>query len=157
MKRRMILVFSLFFIFLYACFSDSVSSTERIKWISYNEGMTAGGKEGKKIFLSFYADWCTFCAKMDKETFKDPAIVKYLNEHFINIKIDTEKENEIARKHFVRGLPMTWFLESNGDKISSLPGYIPPDMFLQILKYIETDSYKKMTFKEYSDSLEKKK
>lgn len=117
--------------------------------------MAIGEKGHKKIFLSFYADWCTFCAKMEKETLKNPGVVKFLNENFICIRVNTEKEENIARKYFVRGLPMTWFLEPNGDKISSLPGYLPPEMFMQILRFIQTESYKKMTFKEYVGSLEK--
>lgn len=150
MTRKCGIVFIVLLWLAPAC-SESGSSTESVKWTSYNEGMLAAENEGKKIFLSFYADWCTFCAKMDKETFKEPAIAAYLNQHFISIRVDTEKEADIARKHFVRGLPMTWFMEPDGEKISSLPGYIPPEMFIQILKFIESDSYKGMTFKEYAE------
>ncbi len=155
MKVKILCLFVLFLCFIAACFSDSVPSSDSVKWYSYNEGIAAGEKEGKKVFVNFYADWCTFCAKMEKETFKEQSVVEYLNEHFISIKVNTEKENDIARKHFVRGLPMTWFLEPNGEKISSLPGYIQKDMFKQILQFIHTDSYNKMTFKEYISDHEK--
>ena len=154
MKRNSIGFLLLILWILPAC-AESVTSTEDVKWQPYSEGIKAGEREGKKVFLSFNADWCTFCAKMEKETLRDPRVVKFLNENFISIRVNTEKEEDIARKHFVRGLPMTWFLEPNGDKISSLPGYIPPEMFMQILQYIHTDNYKQMTFKEYVDGMEK--
>ncbi len=154
MDRKSLIFWVILLCLVLAC-SESVSTNENVKWYSYDEGTRAGKKEGKKIFLSFYADWCTFCAKMEKETFKEPAVIKFLNQYFISIRVNTEKEGEIARKHFVRGLPMTWFLEPDGEKISSLPGYIPPEMFIQILQFIHSDSYKKMTFKEYVTSLEK--
>ena len=105
------------------------------------------------MLLNFYADWCTFCKKMDKETFTDPDIVKLLNKEFISIKVNKDKEEAVARKYFVRGLPMIWFMEPDGEKISSLPGFIPPEMFMQILKFIDSNSYKKMTFKEFVDGL----
>jgi thioredoxin-related protein len=153
MNRKSLISGVMLLCLVMAC-SESVSSGESVKWYSYDEGIRAGEKEGKKIFLSFYADWCTFCKKMEKETFKEPAVVKFLNRHFISVRVNTEKETEIARKHFVRGLPMTWFLEPDGEKISSLPGYIPPEMLIRILKFIQSDSYKEMTFQEYVADLE---
>ncbi|MFO7964160.1 MAG: DUF255 domain-containing protein [Desulfobacterales bacterium] len=154
MNRKYMILWFILLILMSAC-SESVSSNERVKWHSYDAGMRQSEAEGKNVLISFYADWCTFCEKMEKETFKEPAIAKFLNENFISIKVDTEKEAEVARKYFVRGLPMTWFLEPGGEKISSLPGYIPPEMFLQILKYIHSGSYEEMTFKEYVTELEK--
>ena len=153
MSRKILGVFLLFLILMAACRSDSGSPSENVKWHSYNEGLQLGEKEGKKVFLTFYADWCTFCTKMDKETFHNQEVANFLNKRFVSIKVNKDKEEAIARKHFVTGLPMTWFIEPSGEKINSLPGYIPPEMFLQILKYIDTESYKEMTFKEYVDSL----
>jgi thioredoxin-related protein len=153
MSRKIPGLIILLLLSLAACRSDSGPSSESIKWYSYDEGTQLGEKEGKKVVLNFYADWCTFCAKMDKETFNTPEIVTLLNQQFISIKVNKDKQEEIARKYFVRGLPMTWFMEPDGDKISSLPGYIPPEMFMQILKFIDSGSYNDMTFKEYVDSL----
>src|SRR4030042_4354310 len=124
MSRKILGFFLLFLISLAACRSETGPSSESIKWHSYDEGVQLGEKEGKKVFLTFYADWCTFCAKMDKETFRSPEVVNFLNKRFISIKVNKDKEEAIARKHFVTGLPMTWFMEPNGEKISSLPGYI---------------------------------
>ena len=151
---------SFFFLFVplivfTACGSDSATSSEKIKWYAYDEGMTAGKQEGKKVFISFYADWCTFCEKMDKETFREKEVVRFVNENFLPIRVNSDKEVEIARKYFVRGLPMTWFLDPNGEKISSIPGYIPPEMFMQVLNFVHSDSYKSMTFKEFVEKREK--
>ncbi len=147
-----IFIIPLILLSLAACKSDSDSPGEAVKWHSYAEGTKLGEKEGKKVFISFYADWCTFCAKMEKETFSSPEVVELLNKRFIPVKVNQDKEGDIARKHFVKGLPMSWFTEPGGEKISSLPGYIPPEIFLQILNYIDSNSYKDMTFKEYVDN-----
>jgi hypothetical protein len=37
-------------------------------------------------------------------------------------------------------------------RITNIPGYANPDMFLVILNYIKSESYKKMSLKEYWDS-----
>ena len=124
-----------------------------IRWFAYDEGMALGRQEGKKIFLSFHADWCAFCKKMEKESFSKPAIIDYLNKHFISIKVNTDEERDTAVKYFVRGLPVTWFLEPDGNKIGGNPGYIPPKQLLALLKYIHTDSYKTMQFNEFQKGL----
>jgi len=126
-----------------------------IKWYSYDEGMALGKRQGKKIFLYFWAEWCAFCKKMERETFNKSLVASNLNKNFISIKVNSEKERKTSSLYNVRGFPTSWFLTENGEIISSLPGYIPPDMFLYILKFIHSDSYKKMTFGDYLKSMKK--
>ena len=105
--------------------------------------------QDKPVFLYFHADWCTYCTKLKKTTFADKDVLNYLNDNFISIAIDTEKEKEFASQWGVKGLPTLWFLKSDSSKISNLPGYVGPDQFLAILKYISTQSYEKMSFAEF--------
>jgi thioredoxin-related protein len=108
-----------------------------INWYSYKEGMVTGRIEKKKVFLHFYANWCGYCRKMAKDTFQDPSVVSYLNENFIAIRVDFDKENEIASRYGVRGLPSTWFLTQTGERIGNVPGYIPPKSLLLMLKEVQ--------------------
>ncbi len=110
------------------------TAPENINWYAYKDGLNQGKKNGKKIFINFRADWCGWCRKMEKETFKDPLIVSYLNKNFISIKVDTDKQKDLAAKYGVRGLPLNWFIEGNGERIGSRPGYISAEMLLSILK-----------------------
>ena len=126
----------------------SVSSpdTVGIKWYGYDEGMALGKKEGKKILLHFYADWCHYCKKMDSETFSKRDVADYMNRNFIPIRLNSDTETRLAQEYRVSGLPTTWFMDKDGERIQSLPGYLPREMFLAFLKYIHTDSYKTMSF-----------
>ena len=132
---------------------SSAAFSAGIRWYGYDEGIARAKKENKKVFLYFWADWCGYCEKMEKETLAKPDVISFLNDKFIPIKVNSDAEQRLAAQYFVRGLPTTWFLGKNGEKISNLPGYVSSDMFLPILHYIYTDSYKKMTFKKF---LEKK-
>ncbi|OQX17558.1 MAG: hypothetical protein BWK80_39495 [Desulfobacteraceae bacterium IS3] len=129
--------------------SDKKSSSSPVKWYSYKEGLAAGKKEKKNMLINFYADWCGFCKKMDNETFKDTPVVNYLNENFISIKVNSDKEQQIARDFYVQGLPTMWFLSYEEERLTSLPGYVPADRMLPLLKFIHTESYKKMKFSEF--------
>ena len=140
-----------FLILIFLCLPNPVFSA-KVRWYGYEEGLTLGQKDNKKIFLYFWADWCKFCEKMEKETLAKPEISTYLNENFISVKVNSDKEQDIFAKYFSRGVPNSWFIDETGGKISNLPGYVPSQMFLPILKYIQTDSYKKMSFKDFSKS-----
>ena len=126
-----------------------VAFSAAIRWYSYDKGLSLGKKEGKKIFLYFWADWCRYCEKMEKETLTKPAVISFLNDKFIPIKVNSDAEKRLAMQYSVRGLPTAWFLGESGEKISNLPGYASLDLFLPILDYIHTDSYKKMTFEKF--------
>ena len=122
-----------------------------IGWKGYDKGLALAKKEGKKVMLHFWAEWCGYCKKMEKETFQEKEVIAYLNDYYIPIKVNSDIEQQLAANYFVRGLPTTWFLTKKGEKISNLPGYVPADMFLPILKFVHTDSYEKMSFKEFLD------
>ena len=86
---------------------------------------------------------------MEAESFSNPEVVRFLKLHFVLIRTNIDKERKIASDYYVRTLPTSWFLEADGSKITSIPGYVHPDTFLVILKYVDSESYKKMTLKEF--------
>ena len=121
---------------LIICIAGVASASDSIQWRSYEEGMVLGKVEKKKVFLHFYADWCAFCRKMAKDTFKDPDVITYLNKNFIPVMVNTDEDQETAAAYGALGLPYTVFLMENGEPIVSVPGYIPPDTLLAMLKEI---------------------
>ncbi|MGE0085479.1 MAG: thioredoxin family protein [Desulfococcaceae bacterium] len=133
--------------------SPAKADAGNIAWLSYEEGLSRGKTEKKKIFLNFYADWCQYCKIMDMQTFRDSSVVKYLNENFISVRINSDHNRKIAADYNVTGLPVSWFVAENGENIGSQPGFIPPDALLPLLKYIHTDSYKKMNFTQFMEKM----
>jgi len=124
-------------------------NSSNINWQNYENGMVRGKSESKKILINFYADWCRYCKEMDKKTFKDKSVISYLNENFVSIKVNSDKNRKLAQTYNVRGLPATWFITETGENIGNRPGYMSPEDMLNVLKYIYTDSYKKMNFSEF--------
>jgi len=126
--------------------------SSNIDWKPYTQGLNLAKAEKKPVFLYFHADWCKYCTKLKKTTFVDKDVFNYLNNNFISIKIDTEKEKDLAMQWGIKGLPNLWFLKADNSKISNIPGYVGPDQFLNILKYIRTQSYDKMSFSDFLKS-----
>jgi uncharacterized protein YyaL (SSP411 family) len=55
-------------------------------------------KEPRKVVVDVYTEWCGWCKKMDKATFQNEVIVKYLNENYYAIKFNAEQREDIHLK-----------------------------------------------------------
>lgn len=165
MKLKLLSWVFMFVFFFTACgFAESddtesakqdtrIAAADSIQWLPYDEGISRGKSQDKKVFLNFYADWCRYCKMMDQNTFRDKKVVSYLNENFVPVRVDSDKDLKVSREYNVQGLPVSWFISEDGENIGAQPGYIPPDMMLPLLKYIETDSYKSMNFERFKEEL----
>ena len=139
------------------------------QWLTYDKALTKSKVENIPTLIYFYSDNCGWCRKMETETFANKEIQELLNNSFALVKIngnsnktvqvEDEKltERQLATEAYrVNAFPTIWFLNSGNERIANLPGYVQPDVFLQILVYIKDDFYKKYTFQEYME-LEKNK
>jgi thioredoxin-related protein len=151
MKRYFILytvIITILFVALIGI-APHASAANLIRWYPYDEGMKLGKAEGKKAFISFYANWCQYCQAMDKKTFKDAAVVSYLNEKLISIKVDVEHERQIASQYNINPLPDSWFISETGELIGNKPGYMTAGELLPVLQFIHTESYLEMSYAEF--------
>ena len=137
---------------MWAALPSGSTGLTGIQWHPYNEGMALGKSKNKKVLINFYADWCGYCKLMDQKTFADPTVISYLNEHFISIKVNADKERMVAAIYRVNPLPDTWFISEKGKPIGNKLGFVSAKDLLPILKFISTDSYLKMSYKEFLKS-----
>lgn len=67
-----------------------------VNWYPWGEeAFKKAREEDKPIFLSIGYSSCHWCHVMAHESFEDEEIAKFLNEHFINIKVDREERPDI--------------------------------------------------------------
>ena len=120
--------------------TDSAQSGKQIEWYTYDDGMEKSRQSGKSIVVYFHADWCTYCVRMQKETFSHDTVIDFMNNKVIAVKVDVDEEKSVARTFGVRGLPATVMLMRNGDKVGPMPGFIPPKNYLSMLTKIMEQS-----------------
>jgi thioredoxin 1 len=124
----------------------------QIAWVGYQDGMEQIKNGSRKGFLHFYTTWCAYCKIMNEKTFTDAGVIRYLNENFVPIYIDAEVDKAVARTYGADKFPFSIFLDETGAAIGNRPGYIPPDVLLDMLTYVHTDAYKTVTFSAFLEN-----
>lgn len=161
--KKIIYLFLILSVSLSLFCTQSKAQTD-LKWYGFNEGYQKAVNEKRPVIVDFYADWCTWCKKMDAEVFRNPEISKILARDFITIRVNTEGNEQITFKGKtyspqdfsgavgVSGLPTLLFIDKNGELVTKLPGYIPVETLKPILGYMKSECYaKKISFDDYKN------
>jgi thioredoxin-related protein len=164
--------FTILLILFFSNFSCKENNNEKVtargmesatKWEKLNTGLENIKKLKKPAMMFFYTDWCVYCKKMNSEVFSDPEVSLYLNENFISIRVNPEKENDtievmgdkITASKLMEltgsnGFPTTLFWDKTKKPVTTVPGFIEKEKFLQILKYLKDECYEnKISINDY--------
>ena len=99
-------------------------------------------REGKFVFIDFYADWCLPCQLLDEEVFNKREVIKYMNDHFVSYKVDIEKANGANLKLLFNAvkLPTLLFLDQNGRELERREKTIFQTELLEIARRLRKNS-----------------
>lgn len=110
-------------------------------WEKYStENYETALKNNDKIIIDFYADWCIPCKELDALTFSDAKVISALSD-FKSLKVDmtkslSEEIEQIREKFKIVGMPTILFIDSKGNEIDRLTGFINAKEFEEILKKV---------------------
>ncbi len=106
-----------------------------VDWYPWGpEAFDRAKAEKKPIFLSVGYSSCYWCHVMERESFEDAAIARFLNEHFVCIKVDREERPDVDQIYMTAlqaigpgggGWPMSMFLTPDGRPFFGVT-YLPP-------------------------------
>ena len=165
----------LFFMITASVFSFSGPKKDKINWISIKELNELYSKNPKPIIWDVYTDWCGWCKEMDRTTYSNDKLAKYINEHYYAVKFNAEsrdsisfnnkkygynpshKSNELA-EYLLFGqmqFPTTVFLPTIDARPAPLAGYLSAKDMEAPLKYFGDGYHKSQTFVEYNKGMKK--
>ncbi|MEZ6057375.1 MAG: DUF255 domain-containing protein [Planctomycetaceae bacterium] len=114
-----------------------------VDWYPWGpEAFEKAKKENKPIFLSVGYSSCFWCHVMERKVFENPEIAAYMNEHFVNVKVDREERPDIDDVYMTSlqvyfqavgsnqggGWPMSMFLTPTGLPIAGGTYFGPEEL-----------------------------
>ena len=136
----------------------------QVKWLGFNDGLAKAKSENKPIFVEFYTDWCPYCKKFQRETIRNQKVAAMLAENFAYVRFNAEDSKnrikyngrsmsnvELTSSFGITGYPSLVFLDSAGQPIKMLSGFVPPDQFATVLDYIHQKCYEtQISFRDFT-------
>ncbi len=98
---------------------------------SFDAARELAKKEGKLVFVDFYTTWCGPCKVMESTTFADEKVIAWLNKYTVAVKIDAEKETEVAKKYAIETYPTLLFAKPDGTELGRMVGLHEAEAFLE--------------------------
>jgi len=151
-----------------ALISSMTVTAQEINWVTFEEALELQKKKPKKIMMDVYTTWCGPCKKLDKYTFHNEDVVKYVNKNYYAVKFNAEgnsvvnyKGKEYTNPNYkeelknrrngghqlagvlgIRAFPTIVYFDEQGEKIQPISGYMKPQQIELYLKLFHTDDYK---------------
>ena len=116
-----------------------------VQWMPWSESLFDLAKaQNKPILLSIGYAACHWCHVMERESFESEEVAAYMNEHFINVKVDREERPDVDHIYMdalqamtgAGGWPLNMFLLPNGKPFYG-GTYFPPIPMHQRASWME--------------------
>lgn len=110
-----------------------------------DEARAAAGASNKLIFVDFFAEWCTWCHRFEREIVPSE-VFQQATKDMILLRVDTEDRGEgtaFARKYNVSRLPTFVVLTPHESIAAVIQGYAPAPDFVQRMN-VELAKYQKL-------------
>ena len=94
----------------------NLTAVDFVKSDKLSKVLDIAKEQNKLVFVDFYTDWCLLCQLMDEDVFTDPDMADFLNDNFINYKINAEKGGgpDLSAIFEVKAYPTLLFLDHKG-------------------------------------------
>ena len=141
-------------------------------FLTLGEDVAAADAEGKRYAIMWELRGCPYCKETHLVNFAQPRILDFIKSNFEVLQLnilgsrqvtdfdgETLAEKDLARKYDIRYTPTFQFFGEDPAKLKALPpkqrevaraaGYLQPDDFLSLFRFVREKAYTRETLREY--------
>jgi thioredoxin-related protein len=143
-----------------------------VNWITFDEAYKKCKKNPRPIIIDIYTTWCGPCKLMSAQTFNNPQIAKYINDHYYAVKFDAESKDSVKFDKYVfvssdnsnpkaphqfaasildnqLAYPSSVFLNNQIQRLDIIKGFMNASAFEPILNYYGSGDFQKTKWEDY--------
>jgi thioredoxin-related protein len=113
--------------------------TPKIAWRTDLDDAWRSTKTNQRLLLIYVkSDNCLYCDKMERDSYADPQVTQLIAEAYVPASLHASRQPELARKMGVQAFPTTVVIDSNGQLVDAVQGYVPPGKLAEWLSTLKT-------------------
>ena len=110
----------------------------RLGWESdYEEALDEAQSRDQLLLAYLYTDWCSYCKKMDSETFRDSELIDEMSGSYVWLRLNAETQEDgvrLQRRFGITAYPCTIIMDQNGAELDRIEGYVPVGRFKEAVE-----------------------
>ncbi|WP_115863012.1 DUF255 domain-containing protein [Halorussus litoreus] len=115
---------------------NSSAEETKVEWREWGADAFAEAQEtDTPILLSLSATWCAWCHEMDREAYSNPMVAANVNDSFVPIRVDVDRQPRVRERYNVGGFPSTVFLTPEGELLTGAT-YLGVDGMRQVVQRV---------------------
>ncbi|HZZ41513.1 MAG TPA: thioredoxin family protein [Tepidisphaeraceae bacterium] len=108
---------------------------EIVEWRGdFEKARAEAAEKHQPVFLYFTAEWCGPCQEMRRTTWADKNVAQELGGKYVPVRLDLDREKELAGKYHVEAIPWFAVLDEEGRVVKMTDGYMESGEFLEWLR-----------------------
>lgn len=116
--------------------ASQAESDASIRWRDWGaEAFEEAAQRDRPVLLNLTAVWCAWSRRMDRTTFTDPSLVRWINEAVVPVRVDADRYPHVQDRYIAGGWPTNAFLAPSGEVLWA-GTYIEPDAFGGVLEQV---------------------
>lgn len=123
-----------------------------VHWLTYEQGLEKQKELNKPMLLFFHLPYCYRCKEMERKVYRDAKVVSFINEQFIPVELDLDKEKPTAKRFAIDYTPTHVFIAPDGSTALRQKDVIGKARFKRMLEFVAGQKYKTMDFETYENS-----
>ena len=123
------------------CASATPAAAQDVRWRhDYAAARKEATASGRPLLLDFGTEACVWCRKLDATTFRDRTVIELLNNSFIPVKVDGDREAWLTKTVGVQAYPTLVLIAADGKVLARHEGYADVEKLMGLLRPVATSA-----------------